>query len=209
VSIDTALKGKSESDFHACTVWGTFLPNEGSDYSAMLMEAWRERCSYPDLKRRVKETLKRWTIDGKQPDYVLIEDTACGPALIADLQESGIRVRKFNPGNTPKITRAHLVSDVLDDGLVWVPGRKLEDGTRDPETLTVRAEAVVAECEVFPNGENDDYVDTCTQAWSLLRDIGALTPESFEEPEDVNDGPGSPFDDDEIRTEFGGDEGYF
>ncbi len=28
-----------------------------------------------------------------------------------------------------------------------------------------RAEAVIEECAVFPRGQYDDYVDTCTQAW--------------------------------------------
>jgi hypothetical protein len=36
------------------------------------------------------------------------------------------------------------------------------------------AQDVIDECAAFPNGEHDDYVDTCLMAWMLMRRRGEI-----------------------------------
>jgi predicted phage terminase large subunit-like protein len=65
----------------------------------------------------------------------------------------GIPVVPFTPtrGND-KHTRVNSVAPVFESGAVWYPyGEKF-------------AEDVIDECAAFPNGANDDYVDSTTQA---------------------------------------------
>jgi predicted phage terminase large subunit-like protein len=65
----------------------------------------------------------------------------------------GIPVVPFVPtkGND-KHTRVNVCAPVFESGQVWYPyGEKF-------------AEDVIEECAAFPNGANDDYVDSTTQA---------------------------------------------
>ena len=51
-----------------------------------------------------------------------------------------------------KHSRVNAVAPVFESGQVWYP---------ENEKF---AEEVIEECAAFPHGENDDYVDTMTQA---------------------------------------------
>jgi hypothetical protein len=74
ISIDTAMKGEQLSDFSVATVW----LNRG-DY-CYLLDLWRQRVDYPDLRYAVLELRKRY------PNAtLLIEDKGSGTSLIQDL----------------------------------------------------------------------------------------------------------------------------
>ena len=71
ISIDTAMKGSPSSDFSVATVWQSYGEH------AYLLDVWRERLDYPDLKRAVIQ------LHHKYPGAVLlIEDKGSGTSLI-------------------------------------------------------------------------------------------------------------------------------
>ena len=75
----------------------------------------------------------------------------------------GIPVQNYSPSRgNDKFTRVNAIAPLLESGLVWAPDTRW-------------AEEVIEECAAFPAGENDDIVDTCTQAWLRLRKGWFLT----------------------------------
>jgi len=52
MSLDCAFSEKTHNDPTACTVWGVFKPLDGP-MSVLLIDAWAEHLSFPDLKPRV------------------------------------------------------------------------------------------------------------------------------------------------------------
>ena len=82
---------------------------------------------------------------------------------------AGIPVLAYSP-DRDKEARAHAASALLEDGRIWYPADKKW------------AKDVINICSAFPAGENDDIVDTCTQAWLRLRKQWFLShSEDFEE----------------------------
>lgn len=212
VSVDPSVKEEDMNDPWACTVWGIFKHtddpppdeqrfesldprqprvNEPERWNMILLDSWEEHLSYPAAKRVVMQTCENWTIEGEPPDYTLIEDKASGPPLITELNLAGIpNITPWPPKGMQmkdKVQRARIVSDLLMCGRIWVPGRKLNDGTRSEDVLAPKLEAVVKQCELFPAAEHDDLVDTCTQAWALGRRAGYLTMDSDPHAEDERD----------------------
>lgn len=200
MSLDTAFKPGQENDYSACTVWGLFNRqmvdkiSKKEMFDMILMHAWRGKFRYPELRERITLELERWRKMELEPNVILIEDRASGQSLIQELDASGVHgVVPWPPknrgvsANEPPLFRAHLAAEILDDGAIWVPGKRLPDGTRDPQILIPWADTVVSECEVFPRGENDDYVTTCVQAWRYVRVIGMI-----ESSADVDETDGMP-----------------
>lgn len=72
----------------------------------------------------------------------------------------GIPVTMYSPGGRrsgqDKVARANSVAPILEAGMVWAPE-------------TDWAEELIEECAAFPNGDNDDLVDTTTQALMRFR----------------------------------------
>lgn len=77
-SWDTANKGSVQSDFSVCTTWGRLGDQ------AYLMDVWRQRVDYPELKRAVRNHAERY-----KADAVLIEDSASGVQLAQELKQEG------------------------------------------------------------------------------------------------------------------------
>jgi phage terminase large subunit-like protein len=71
-----------------------------------------------------------------------------------------IPVTMYSPGGrksgTDKISRANAVAPIFEAGMVWAPD-------------TEWAELLVEECAAFPNGDNDDMVDSTTMAMMRFR----------------------------------------
>ena len=78
-SWDTANKATELSDFSVCTTWGA------RDNRYYLLDVFRQRLNYPDLKRKVQELARR-----DRPNKILIEDKASGTQLIQDLKADGV-----------------------------------------------------------------------------------------------------------------------
>ena len=94
--------------------------------------------------------------------------------LTQELRTMGIPVMNYSPSRgNDKFTRVNSIAPIFESGLVYAPD-------------TTWAEEVIEECAAFPAGENDDYVDTVTQALRRFREGGFIThPEDYKEDEVV------------------------
>jgi len=165
-SYDTAFSTKSSADFSACTTWGVFNARDENNVpyaAAILLDAWKERLEYPDLRKRAQESFEEW-----KPDQVLIEQRASGQSLIQDMRRSGVPVVTFNP-DRDKVSRTHAIAPMFEGGLVFTLD---EDWTK----------SVLDESGSFPYGKHDDIHDTCVQALMRIRDGFLVT-----HPDDPDD----------------------
>ena len=155
LSVDANL-AEGGGSYAQIDVWALVtLPTPGS----WRKEAWklgeaRGKWSYVDLRAHLRATIGRW-----DPTWILIEDKATGPALEAELRAEGVRaeVVRCRTGSLSKETRAALVTHLFAAGMVALPGRALGPISID------WVEEHVAEFADFPQGRNDDRVDTATQ----------------------------------------------
>lgn len=166
-SWDTAFTKNERSDYSACTTWGVFYKDEDErDPNIILLDAFKERMEFPELKARAIRMYKEW-----EPDAFIVEAKASGAPLIFELRRMGIPVSEFTPtrGND-KIARLNSVTDLFASGKVWAPGTRW-------------AEEVMEEMAAFPNSDHDDLVDSSTQALIRFRKGGFISLPSDEEDE--------------------------
>ena len=168
-SWDTAFLKTERSDYSACTTWGVFYKPDATGINRaniILLNAFKARMEFPELKQRAQREFKEWS-----PDTLIVEAKAAGSPLIFELRAMGIPVQEFTPtkGND-KIARLNSVSDIFASGMVWVPN-------------TNWAEELVEEVASFPSGEHDDMVDSMSQALIRYRRGGFIRLESDEEDE--------------------------
>jgi predicted phage terminase large subunit-like protein len=171
MSLDCAFSEKTHNDPTACTVWGVFKPLDGP-MSVLLIDAWAEHLSFPDLKPRAIDEFQTAYGEGrdaKRPDMMIIEDKAAGISLIQELARAGLPCRAYNPGRADKMQRLQIVAAIIAAGRVWLP----ESETK-PNYVKSWAEGFVAQICAFPDAVHDDYVDTATQALRILKDGGWL-----------------------------------
>ena len=148
-SWDTAFKESDQNDYSVCTTWGE------ADNGYYLVDVWRERVEFPELKRAT-----RAAYDRDHPTAVLIEDKASGQSLIQEL-------RRGDPGqpklpilpwkaDVSKVARANAVTPLIEAGLVHLPESApwLHD--------------YIEELSGFPAAAHDDQVDSTTQALAYL-----------------------------------------
>jgi predicted phage terminase large subunit-like protein len=159
-SWDTAFEKTQRSDFSACTTWGVFYhPDDDgkSQANIILLDAYKERLEFPELKSTAFRLYKEYN-----PDAFIVEKKAAGAPLIYELRAMGIPVSEFTPvRGQDKIVRVNAVSDLFRSGMVWAPPSRW-------------AEEVVEEFASFPAGEHDDLVDSSTQALLRFRQGGFL-----------------------------------
>jgi len=157
-SWDTAFLKTQRADYSACTTWGVFNhPNDQGETvpNLILLDAYKEKLEFPDLKRAAYE--KYWEYE---PDQMIVEAKAAGSPLIFELRAMGIPVTEFTPSRgQDKIARVNAVSDLFASGVIWAPPTRW-------------AEEVIEECAAFPAGEHDDLVDSTTQALLRFRQGG-------------------------------------
>jgi len=167
-SWDTAFTKNERSDYSACTTWGVFYLNEDElQPNVILLDAFKARLEFPELKEKAFNMYKEWT-----PDSFIVEGKASGLPLIGELRRMGIPVSEFTPtrGND-KIARLNSVTDLFASGKVWAPPRRWAD-------------EVIEEMASFPNSDHDDLVDSSTQALIRFRQGGFLRLPS-DEPDEV------------------------
>jgi len=162
-SWDTAFLKHNRADFSACTTWGVWT-NEDGETNIILLDAFKDRYEFPELKQKAYETYTEW-----QPDVFLVEAKAAGSPLVFELRRMGIPVSEYSPtkGND-KIVRMNAVADLFASGRIWAPERKFAD-------------EVIEEVAAFPAGEHDDLVDSMTQALLRFRQGGFLSLQSDDE----------------------------
>ena len=165
-SYDTAFGKKETADYSAITTWGVFSPDDMKP-ALVLLDARRGRWDFPELKEIAVKEYNYW-----EPEMVLIEAKASGMPLSDELRRAGIPITNYTPtrGND-KRTRVNSIAPMFESGMVYYPeGRTF-------------AEEVIEECAAFPYGENDDYVDTVTQALMRFRQSGLIQLRMDYEPE--------------------------
>lgn len=169
-SWDTAFRKTERSDYSAMTTWGVFYhpDKDGKEQpNLILLDAFKDKMEFPELKRTVKTTYQEW-----EPDQLIIEAKAAGDPLVHELREMGIPVTDFTPSRgNDKIVRVNSVTDLFASGFVWAPETKWADD-------------VIEECASFPAGEHDDYVDSVSQALMRYRQGGWIRTELDEEEDE-------------------------
>jgi predicted phage terminase large subunit-like protein len=168
-SWDTAFLKTERSDYSACTTWGVFQKDDDNgrpQSNIILLNAFKRRMEFPELKQKAYEEYKEWN-----PDATIIEAKAAGSPLIFELRAMGLPVQEFTPSKgNDKIARLNAVADLFASGRVWVPETRW-------------AEELVEEVASFPSGEHDDLVDSMTQALLRYRKGGLIRLHTDEEDE--------------------------
>ena len=169
-SWDTAFTKSERSDYSACTTWGVFYLNENpNDPNVILLDAFKKRMEFPELKEKAFNHYKEW-----EPDAFIVEAKASGAPLIFELRAMGIPVSEFTPSRgNDKMVRINSVSDLFASGKVWAPETRWAD-------------ELMEEMAAFPNSDHDDLVDSSTQALIRFRKGGFLRLQSDEEDEPFN-----------------------
>lgn len=154
---DTALTTKERSDYSVCHTWGVFDNEETGSTDVILLNSYKGKWEFPDLKRVAHEQYEEW-----RPDSLIVEAKASGQPLIDEMRRSGIVVQDFSPGKgQDKIARVNAVSDMFSSGQVWFPETRWATETVD-------------ELIAFPAGEHDDEVDAATLCLMRIRKGGLL-----------------------------------
>jgi len=163
-SWDTAFETKNTSDYSACTTWGVFYnEEEGNAPQVILLDAFKDRMTFPELKEVALKHYREW-----EPDSFVVEKKAAGAPLIQELRQMGIAVQEFTPSRgNDKMVRLNAVADLFSSGKIWAPDTRW-------------AREVIEEMAAFPVGEHDDYVDTTTQALLRYRQGGFISLDSDE-----------------------------
>ena len=162
-SWDMTFKAKSKTkgkdvDFVVGTEWGKHRLTKDI---YLFPDMVRARMGYSDTEDAVKAFINR------HPDYkaMLIEDKANGSAIIDRLKKGKVkRVIGVEPTGD-KLERAEAVAPLFKAGDIWLPHKSICPWIDD----------FINELKVFPNGKNDDQVDSSTQAIEYLDAIGNIS----------------------------------
>ena len=141
-SWDFGMSSNINSDFSACTTWGY---REGEWY---LLDVWRGRLDYNDLKAKVIDHRKRWAAD-----RILIERAGLAYTMFTEFirEERLIQyVEEYKP-KVSKELRFDTQIGRVQNGSFYLPADA-------PWLSDFRKEF-----QAFPNGRHDDMVDTTTQ----------------------------------------------
>ena len=135
-SWDTASKGGPDNDWSVCTTWIVTY-----DRQWFLIDVWRERVDYPELKRAAQTLAHK-----HKAQRVLIEDAGSGTSLIQELRGRVSGVIAVRPGRD-KLTRLSVVSAKFE-------GRQVHLPERAPWLADFEAELFS-----FPGSRHDDQCD--------------------------------------------------
>jgi predicted phage terminase large subunit-like protein len=152
-SWDCAFKAGQTNDYSACATIGWVNPNREAATAApgfYLVDAWRGRVEFPDLKRRAQSLYEWW-----HPSVVLIEDTASGQSLLQELR-TVLPIKGIIPG-ADKTARATAITPMIENGQFWL----LEGAPWFKD--------YIEEMTGFPGLAHDDFVDATVQALTYLR----------------------------------------
>ena len=89
-----------------------FYPNEDSPANLILLDAFKERLEFPELRKEALEQYRYW-----KPETVIIEAKASGMPLTYELRKMGIPVINFTPSKgNDKHARVNAVSPIFESG---------------------------------------------------------------------------------------------
>jgi len=144
LSIDAAEKATERADWTAATIW-----IETTDRKHYLIHAVRTRKEFNDIVKWIDDQARDFSVD-----QVLVEDAGHGTQYIQVRKESHgpAPVIAITTKNKSKQFRFDGVTPMFATGQVLLP-EKGNDWIADLEQ----------ELLVFPNGRNDDFVDSVSQ----------------------------------------------
>lgn len=155
ISADLTFNDKEKSDFCVFQVWGKL----GS--SKYLLHQVRERMAFVAQVAALRQLHAKYN-----PNATYIEDAANGAALVAVVRRSLSGVIAVRPDRS-KMARLEAVSPQIQAGNVFLPS--------DAPWLG----PFIEEFAIFPNGKNDDMVDSLSlglgrlgQAYDYDLDLG-------------------------------------
>ena len=114
-----------------------------------VLDVFRERLEYRDLRRKVVELHRRWK-KGVNSYALLMEDKGSGMSLIQDLKQEGIRAIAVKP-TADKVIRMNAHTARIEAGHVHIPKR------------AAWLDEFRKELMAFPAGRHDDQVDALSQ----------------------------------------------
>lgn len=150
ISIDTASKDKTISDYYVYSLWGRHNANR------FLLDQERGRWDFPTACRKLIEFCERHPRAGRK----YIEAKANGPALFQTLKSKVTGLIEVEPIGD-KVARLNAVTPELETN-TYIP---------DPQ-FHPWVKAWLKEMTEFPYGSNDDQVDTASQALHILQTQG-------------------------------------
>lgn len=172
-SWDTAYSEKPTSDYSACTTWGVW-EDQNEIVNVILLGLWRGQVGYEELRKRAqrlhfdyRDTGKERnaSLKGREVGMCLVEATGFGDQLIKDLKQARITALPFVPKPYgDKTRRAHLVSPLVEGGVVWLPAQLPH--FKDLMPFAQEFEQYAA---LFPKADSRDVIDTMTQALIRLK----------------------------------------
>lgn len=146
-TVDSAFKTGVANDFSVIATWAT----DGVFY--YLIDIWRQRVEYPDLKRAIHQQAAK-----HHPRGIYIEDAGPGQSLIQDLRfEPGLTIIALKQPKDSKESRVAAISPELAAGKVLLP-----------ENASF-VQAWIEEHVGFNRVRHDDQVDTTVLAIEVLR----------------------------------------
>ena len=145
-SWDTAVKETEIANYSVCTTWGI------KDRKAYLLDVFRRKLSFPDLKRAVASQA-----DLHEATVVLIEDRSSGSSLIQQLKADGLSKVQAAPSlDGDKNMRLFGQTPMIEGSFVLFPKRADWLDTYLNELLS------------FPYTRHDDQVDSTVYALAWI-----------------------------------------
>jgi len=140
-TVDSSFKVKTRNDYTVISTW-YLTPNN----DLLLYDVYRDKIPVPDLWSTLDNVMDRFN-----PSKVFVEDRASGTGLIQTAKKEGRPVIPI-PAESDKITRSFNISTFYENRAVY---HKAETNwVADFED----------ELNTFPEGTNDDQVDTASIA---------------------------------------------
>jgi predicted phage terminase large subunit-like protein len=198
-ALDTAYTEKDQNDPSALTVWRSYKDANGYP-KIVLCAAWQKRLPIigETMPRRPGETDKEYrerthphwglvewvadTCNALNVDRLIIESKAAGISVAQTIKRlyktKSWGVVMVDPKGRDKEARAHAVTDLFADKMIYAPDREW-------------AQMVIDQAAQFPKAAHDDLVDTTLYALEHLRSIGfAIRADDFER--ELNEPPPKP-----------------
>lgn len=148
ISWDTASTLGEKSDWSVATVWGA----KGRDY--YLLHLYRDRVEFPQLRQQVIDLDRQW-----RAAATIIEDGELGRAVAQDVRRTGELRPLLKRPRFDKQTRFVAQAARFEAGQIYLP--------KEAPWLGAFLEELLA----FPNGRNDDQVDSVSQALDHLHQV--------------------------------------
>lgn len=134
---------------------GVFKRPDDDFSQIFLVDAWKKRMEYPELRKEVQKQYRE-----HRPDKVIIEKKASGLSLLQDLRRTDVPVSPYLP-EKDKVTRAYAASSLLENGRIYYPDRRW-------------ARDFIDALAQFPTPEVDDLSDAFAQAIIWLQNAHVI-----------------------------------